>query len=118
LTAFLVVSLSERPDVPLSNPRIELRDGEMEVLGTYVTDAVSANVSIVMEVSVNEAGTPVIEVTSGSIGPLPVPAELLSGISDAVNQALTGEVSTTVTSFTLEQIVITEGEITLTGTVN
>ena len=115
MTSFLALSIAEQENPLLTDPQVDLREGEMEILGTYEADAISANVGIVMEVSVNEEGVPVIEVTSGSLGPLPLPAELLQGISELINQALTGQVGTTATGFTLQSIVISEGSITLNG---
>jgi hypothetical protein len=117
LTSFVALSMAEKESIPLSNPQVTLRDGEMEISGSYDTGAITANVSIVMEVSVNAEGVPVIEVTSGSVGPLPVPPELLQGVSQVINEALTGQVASTASGFTLETIVITDEAITLTGMV-
>jgi hypothetical protein len=116
LTSFLVLSLAEKESLPLTDPRVTFRDGEMEISGSYDTGAITANVGIVMEVSVDDQGIPQIEVTSGSVGPLPVPPELLEGVSEVINQALTGQVASTASGFTLESIVITEDALTLNGT--
>ena len=117
LTSFLALSMSQNQSLPLSNPRVILRDGEMEITGSYVISGVTANLGIVMEVSVNAEGEPVIEVTSGSVGPLPVPPELLEGVSQVINEALTGQVASQASGFTLETIVITDEAITLNGTI-
>ena len=116
LTSFLVLSMSQNESLPLTNARVILRAGEMEITGSYDTGAITANVGIVMEVSVNSEGAPVIEVTSGSVGPLPVPPELLAGVSQVINEALTGQVGSQASGFTLETIVITDEAITLNGT--
>lgn len=118
MTSFLALSIAQQENPLLTDPQVDLRDGEMEILGNYEADAITASVGIVMEVSVGEDGIPAIEVTSGSLGPLPLPAELLQGISDVINQALTGQVGTKATGFTLESIVISEGAISLTGTLD
>ncbi len=116
MTSYFALSLSKRENPLLADPRIILRDGEMEIVGSYDTGPITADVGIIMEVSVDDAGLPRIEVTSGSVGPLPVPAELLSGISEVVNESLTGQIGTTATGFTLESIVITEGALSINGT--
>jgi hypothetical protein len=90
----------------------------MEIVGTYNSDFVNANVSIVMEVAVDAGGLPTIEVTSGSVGPLPVPAELLTAVSDAINEAMTGQAASTATGFSLQMIQISEGVLTLTGSLD
>jgi len=116
LTSFLAVSMAENQNLPFTNPQVLLRDGEMEIVGTYTSDFVNANVSIVMEVTVDAEGLPTIAVTSGSVGPLPVPSDLLTAVSEVINEALTGQVASTTTGFTLQTIIITEGVMTLTGT--
>ena len=69
-----------------------------------------------MEVSVDAEGQPEIEVVSGSLGPLPLPAEILSGISQIINESLSGQIASAATGFTLESIVISEGILTMSGT--
>jgi hypothetical protein len=118
LTSFLALSMAENENLPFSNPQVLLRDGEMEIVGTYNSDFVNANVSIVMEVAVDAGGLPTIEVTSGSVGPLPVPAELLTAVSDAINEAMTGQAASTATGFSLQVIQISEGVLTLTGSLD
>ena len=116
MTSFLVLSMANQETPLLEDPKVIMRDGEMEIVGSYDTGAIVANVGIVMEVSVDEAGLPRIEVTSGSVGPLPVPAELLTGVSEIVNQTLTGQVGTLATGFTLESIEISDGSMSINGT--
>lgn len=118
LTSYLALSMAENASIPFSNPQVLLRNGEMEIKGTYDGDIVDANVSIVMQVTVDAAGLPKIEITSGSVGPLPVPADLLTSVSDAVNEAITGDVSSTATGFKLETITISDGALTLTGSLD
>lgn len=117
MTSYLVLSMSDQENPLLTDPQVILRDGEMEVVGSYDTGTISANVGIVMQVGVDEAGLPRIEVTSGSLGPLPVPAELLTGVSEIVNQSLTGQLGTAATGFTLESIEIRDGSLTIHGTI-
>lgn len=116
MTSFLALSMSKQENPLLTDPKVILRDGEMEIVGSYDTGTIKANVGIVMAVSVDEAGLPRIEVISGSVGPLPVPAELLTGVSEIVNQSLTGQIGTTATGFTLETIDIQNGSLSINGT--
>lgn len=116
LTSYFALSMAKQEKPLLTNPRVILRDGEMEIVGTYDTGTIDANVGIVMEVTVDDSGVPKIEVTSGSIGPLPLPAELLTGVSEIMNQSLTGQLGTTATGFTMESITISDGVLTINGT--
>ncbi len=116
LTSYLALSLAKQENPMLTAPRVILREGEMEIVGKYDTGTLDANVGIVMEVMVDAGGLPRIEVTSASVGPLPVPPELLQGVSEIMNQSLTGQLGTTATGFTMESITITEGELSIQGT--
>ena len=116
MTSFLALSMSKQETALLTDPRVILRDGEMEIVGSYDTGTIKANVGIVMSVNVDELGQPRIEVISGNVGPLPVPPELLTGVSEVVNQSLTGQIGTMATGFTLETIDINDGSLSINGT--
>lgn len=116
MTSFLALSMSKQENPLLTDPKVIFRDGEMEVVGSYDTGSIKANVGIVMAVTVDPAGLPRIEVISGSVGPLPVPPELLTGVSEVVNQSLTGQIGTTATGFTLQTIDIQNGSLSINGT--
>jgi hypothetical protein len=118
MSTFVAVAAAQNPAFLLANPQVDMRDGEMEVSGSYSSGPVNAQAEIIMEVSVNAEGIPVIEVTSARVGPLPVPPELLTTVSDAINDAVTGELVSTATGFTLVSIVITEGLLTISGTLD
>ena len=118
LTSFLAISIAEEEGLPFSNPQVLLRSGEMEIKGVYKTDFVDANVSIVLNVTVGSSGLPLIEVKSGSVGPLPVPADLLSSVADAINEALTGQIPEDAAGFSLDSITISDGSLSLTGSLD
>lgn len=115
LTSFIALGMAENESLPFTNPQVLLRTDEMEITGTYTSDLVNANVSIVMGVTVDAGGLPRIEVISGTVGPLPVPGDLLTAISDSINEALTGQIGSATTGFRLETITISDGALSLTG---
>ncbi len=115
LTALLTTSMAEQQDAPITEPQVVLRDGEMEIIGKYSNEGITASVGITLEVSVDENGVPVIIATSGAVGPIPLPEEVLQAVSDAINDALSGEISSTTTGFSLQSIVITDGLMEITG---
>ena len=116
MTSFLAVSLAEQENTTLTDPQVFLREGEMEIVGKYDTGPVTTNAGVVLEISVDAEGKPLIKVISGSLGPLPLPAEILNGISQIINQSLSGQIASAATGFTLESIVISEGTLTMSGT--
>jgi hypothetical protein len=69
-----------------------------------------------MEVAVAANGLPRIEVTSGSVGIIPIPQEILDTISFTVNEMLTSQAASLATGFQLTDIRISAGELSITGT--
>ena len=119
LTKFLGQQLAIQPEPLITEPEITLNDGELVVSGKYTAiGAITTDLTIRLAVSVGPDGGPQLEVTTAELGPLPVPPELLEGINLAINEALSGKVATTATGFSLTGIVITDGLIAISGTIN
>jgi hypothetical protein len=117
LTSFLVSRLSQKPSSVLSDPRVYLRAGQMEVYGKATSGMLSANVSITLQASVDTDGQPRIQVTRTDFGPLAAPQGFNDAIAASVQEALTGWLGPVATGFRLESITIGDGVMTVTGRV-
>ncbi len=118
LTEFLNDQLALQPEPLLQDARVRLRPGEMVVTGDYaVSGAIQTEAEIVMEVAIAADGLPRIEVTSGKVGIIPIPVEILDTISFTVNEMLTGQAATQATGFRLTDMTIAQGELYISGTV-
>ncbi|MGQ9832996.1 MAG: hypothetical protein ACUVRJ_04240 [Candidatus Villigracilaceae bacterium] len=117
LTSYLTNWLQSNPKAVLQDPRVLLRDGQMQVYGIVRKGYFTANVNITISVSVNEQGQPKIEIVSADFGPLPVPKGLRDTIQAAVQEAYTGAIGPAATGFRLETIQIADGFMTLSGRV-
>ena len=117
LTSYLAVYLQSHPNLPITNPQVQLRNGQMELLGKVQQGMFSANVSMTLTVGVDQNGQPKITITQEDFGPLPAPQGLNDAISVFVAQALTGSLGPAATGFRLESISIADGVMTVTGRV-
>jgi len=117
LTSYLAVYLQSHPNLPITNPQVQLRNGQMKLLGKVQQGMFSANVSMTMTVGIDQNGQPKITITQEDFGPLPAPQGLNDAISAFVAQALTGSLGPAATGFRLESVSIADGVMTVTGRV-
>ncbi len=117
LTSFLASRLSQQPNAILSDPRVYLRAGEMQVYGKATSGILTANVSISLQVSVDANGQPQIQVTRTDFGPLAAPQGFNDALAASVREALTGWLGPVATGFRLESITIGDGVMTVSGRV-
>jgi uncharacterized protein YpmS len=117
LTSYLAVYLQSHPNLPITDPQVQLRNGQMELLGKVQQGMFSANISMTMTVGVDQNGQPKITITQEDFGPLPAPQGLNDAVSAFVAQALTGSLGPAATGFRLESVSIADGVMTVTGRV-
>jgi hypothetical protein len=115
LTSYLILKLQERTNPPFTDPQVLLRNGQMQVLGKVHRGIFLANLSIILNVTIDELGKPKIEVASTDFGPFPAPEGLNSAIGTLIDEAFTGPLGPVATGFRLESIVIADGLMTLSG---
>lgn len=115
LTSYLTLKLNEQANPPFTDPQVFLRNGQMQMFGKIQRGVFTANMAIVMNVTVSEAGQTQIEIASADFGPFPAPEGLNSAISSAISEAFTGSLGPVATGFRLETIAIADGIMTLTG---
>jgi hypothetical protein len=115
LTSLLAAKLSSLPDPFITDPQVYLRDGQIQIYGKATRGNFEANVGILLTATIDSNGQPLVEITSANFGPIPVPEDITSAISDMVQEAYTGALGPLATGFKLESIVIAEGLMMLTG---
>lgn len=115
LTSYLILKLQERTNPPFTEPQVMLRNGQMQILGKFQRGIFEANLSVILNVIVDEVGKPKIEIASADFGPFPTPEGLNSAIGSLIDEAFTGSLGPVATGIRLESIVIADGLMTLTG---
>jgi hypothetical protein len=115
ITSFLILKMQEQDNPPFTDPQVLLRNNQMQILGKMKRGIFAANISIILNVSVDESGLPKIEVASADFGPFPAPEGLNSAISALTEEAFTGSFGPAAIGIRLESITIADGVMTLTG---
>lgn len=121
ITSILAQRLQSDPSLQqdkkplIIDPQVYLRDGQMQVFGKTQQGIFTANIGIVIAVSVDENGKPKIEIVSADFGPLPAPEGLTDAISAMIQEAYTGAVGPVATGLRIQSITIADGIMTVTG---
>lgn len=115
LTSLLAAKLSEQSEPFITDPQVYLRNGEIQIYGKAVQGNLQANVRVVLTITLDTNGKPVITVSSADFGPLPAPEGLNSAISSFVDEIFTGVVGPAAIGFRLESVTIDGGVMTVTG---
>ena len=117
LTSLLAEKLASQTDPIITDPQVYLRDGQIQIYGKASKGYFDANVAIILTATIDPNGKPLIQITSANFGPIPVPANLTETLSSMVQDAYTGALGPTAIGFKLDSIVIAEGLMMLTGSV-
>ena len=115
LTSYLAYKLDSQTNPLITDPQVQLRNGQMQVFGKAQQGMFNANVSVTMNVSVDDQGQPKIDITQADFGPLPAPQGLNDAVSSMLQEAFTGSLGPVATGFRLENITIADGTMTVVG---
>ena len=115
LTSIVAERLARDTTPLMTEPKVFLRNGQIQLFGKVQRGVFVANVAVIMNAGVDAAGQPKIEVASADFGPLPTPQALNDLISSFIAEAYTGSLGPAATGFRLENITIADGVMTLTG---
>jgi uncharacterized protein YpmS len=116
LTSLLVGELEKRIGDQITNFQAYLRDGQIQIFGDIDSQGITAPVKVIVDVSVDPAGRPNLHVISSSIGPFPVPGELISEVEVLINKAFQDKVQSMAPNLHIQSIVIENGKMTIYGT--
>ena len=108
-------SLQQNSQPLITDPQVYLRDGQMQIFGKTHQGMFTANIGIVVSVTVDENNKPKIEIVSADFGPLPAPSGLTNAIASMVQEAYTGSIGPVATGLRIETITIADGIMTVTG---
>ncbi len=116
LTAYLVQTLQSNPDVPLSDPRIVLQNGQGELYGTLQEGPVAANATVAFTVFVDDSGQIGVNILSADVGGIPLPSAMLERVTAMVNQNMNEALQNDASGMKIENATIGDGVLTITGT--
>jgi hypothetical protein len=115
LTSYLAFKLESQANPLFTQPQVLLRNGQMQVFGKAHRGGFVANIGVTLNIGVDEAGQPAIEITQADFGPFPVPGGLNEALSALIREAFTGSLGPVATGFRIESIGISDGVMTVSG---
>jgi uncharacterized protein YpmS len=117
LTSAVALYLEDHPTEPsLTNPQVFLRDGKIQLYGTTDVQGMAVNATFVIVPELSSDGQLRFTAESGTFGPMGVPDEILAQITDTLNEWATGSIAPSLTGVRLSNVVVADGELTVTGT--
>ncbi|MEJ5241372.1 MAG: hypothetical protein WHS87_09260 [Anaerolineales bacterium] len=115
LTSLLNARLQGKTDTPVKEPLVLLHPDVIEFYGKVQQGNFVSNVKLVLAVTVSADGKPQFQITEAYLGPLPLPQTFRETVATMLNEAYLGAIGPAATGFRLENIVIGEGVMTITG---
>ena len=110
-------SLQEEQKPIITDPQVYLRDGQMKIYGKTQQGIFTANIGIIINISADANGKPVIEIASADFGPFPAPEGLKDTLTAMIAEAYTGSLGPAATGLRIETITIADGVMTVSGRV-
>ena len=109
-------SLQQSDSKPLiTDPQVYLRDGQMKIYGKTQQGMFAANIGIIINMGIDEAGQTKIEIASADFGPFPAPDGLKEALTAMIKEAYTGAIGPAATGLRIETVTIADGTMTITG---
>lgn len=117
ITSLLAARLEKQTDLPIRDPQVTLRDGQIQIYGIVSKGDLEANVRVALSVTIDQDGKPLFTITSTDFGPIPAPVGLNNTISAYIGELFSDSLGQTASGMRLETINIADGVMTITGRV-
>jgi len=115
LNAYITSEIASQPEPWITEPSVVLTNGQVEVYGKIAQGGISANAAIVLKPRIDAEGNPKLDIVSINLGSLPVPDSFTERISSLVDNTLSNNLAQTSNQFKVSSILITEGQMTVSG---
>jgi uncharacterized protein YpmS len=115
LNAYIASEIASQPEPWITEPSVALTNGQVEVYGKIAQGGISANTAIVLKPRIDAEGSPKLDIVSINLGSLPVPDSFTERISSLIDNTLSNYLAQTSNQFKVSSIVITEGQMTVSG---
>lgn len=114
LSSYLAAKLAGETDQVISNPRVRMTNGRMEIFA-QVKQGITVEAKSVVVPSVDSNGQPQLLVESVSLGSLPVPESMVSQMQGLVDNLLEDYLESADARFTITKLEINEGQLVVSG---
>lgn len=102
-------------DSLLHEPQVFLRQNAIQVYGYATQGIIRANMHLSISPILDEEGRISFELTSASVGPIPVPEAVTNTISAILTEAFTGTLGSFATGIRISSLVINDGQLAIVG---
>jgi len=115
ITSFIAEQLQAQGDGTFSNPQVILQDGQIQVKGDVQQNGIALPLKANIAVAANQNGTLDYDFVSASIGPLPLPENIINQISAYIESSVDQNISILTGNIFIEEILINDGVMFLKG---
>lgn len=115
LTAYAAQELAAQDVAYLSDPKVYLRNGQIQLIARMQSGLVEGTASVTAHVLADSSGQPQIQIVEADLGPVPMSDSLKESLSSFLQESLTGSLGPVATGFRLESITIGDGVMKVTG---
>jgi len=115
LTSMLINALKSRPDLGVTEPRVYLRDGVVEIRGQVQQSGLRLPLVIQLRLFIDAQHQLQYEILSAKVGPFSLPNSLLDQISTYIDQALSNSLDIDQDDVYFEQVNVENGMLTVSG---
>lgn len=109
LTSAIALELQQRGETRLQDVQVRLRDGQVFISGKATQGGFSLPLNVALRITVNAQGLPQTEVVQATLGPLPLPAEMINELTERLNRAIIDEVQASGSNLYIESLTIDNG---------
>jgi len=102
-------------DSLLHEPQVFLRQNAIQVYGYVTQGIIRANMHLSISPILDQEGRISFELTSASVGPIPVPEAVKNTISAILTEAFTGTLGSFATGIRISSLVINDGQLAIVG---
>ncbi|HLC06149.1 MAG TPA: LmeA family phospholipid-binding protein [Anaerolineales bacterium] len=117
LNGFLADRLEADSSLPIVQPQVYLRQGQIQIYGISAQGLFQARFYIAIRPTVNSDGRLEFEILSAEVGQLPAPQGLKGAVSRLISEAIAGAFQPLEAGIRLTSIDITDGLMTIVGTI-
>ncbi|MGB2896815.1 MAG: hypothetical protein WBB65_11705 [Anaerolineales bacterium] len=114
LNAFVVNRLAVE-DSLLQEPQVFLRQNAIQVYGFVIQGIFRANIQLSISPILDQEGRITFELSSASVGPIPIPEAVKNTISAILTEAFTGTLGSLATGIRVSSLVINDGQLAIVG---
>jgi len=118
LTSMAAAQLQNQPDAGVKNIQVHLQNGQIQITGDVAQSGFNLPFNVILTVTVNSQDRPVSRVVSASVGPLPVPQNMLDQITSQVDQSISNQFSANAPNMVIDDITIADGYMKIKGHTN